>query len=661
MTSDMSADDCLAGGGQMGAVMRSVDWSKTAAGPVESWSPTFRVMLRTLLVNGQPMVLWWGPSFIQFYNDAFWPALGAKHPRAMGQPASECWAEIWPTLRPLIETPFAGGESTAIADLVLAITRHELVPAGETHWTFACSRVPDDTAPGGIGGVLATVNQVTAKVVGERFTAVANARASEQIETILDSITDQFFAFDSAWRYTYLNRHAAEQIRCLGMDPESLIGQTLWETFPEVPNQQSFRRAMTERVPVVDELFYPPLDEWVENHIYPDADGGIVVFQRYITGRKRTESALRASEERFRRYFELGLIGMAITSPDRGCVEVNDELCRILGYEREELLRISWADITHPEDLAADLATFDRVIAGEIDRYSIDKRWIRKDGRIVHSIMAAQCARRSDGTVEYFVALVQDITERKRAEENLRRSEASLAEARDELARIMRVTTMGELAASIAHEVNQPLTAVITSAHACARWLAGEPPNLPEATSAVVQIVRDANRATEVIARIRTFFQRGTAQAAVDLNEVISEVIAMVKEEIRSQGVALVIAARPDLPPMMGDRIELQQVVLNLVMNALEAMGTVAEGTRMLAIEVGWDGRHALRVAVRDSGTGVPDDDRDRIFDAFHTTKPLGIGMGLTISRSIVETHGGRLWASPNDGPGTTFQFTLPV
>jgi PAS domain S-box-containing protein len=657
----MSADDCLAGGGQMGAVMRSIDWSKTAAGPVESWSPTLRVMLRTLLVNGQPMVLWWGPSFVQFYNDAFRPALGAKHPRAMGQPASECWAQIWPTLGPLIKTPFGGGESTATADLPLAITRHELVPAEETHWTFACSRVPDDTAPRGIGGVLATVNQITAKVVGERFPAVANARASEQMETILDSITDQFFAFDSAWRYTYLNRHAAGQIRSLGLDPESLIGQTLWETFTEVPNQQSFRRAMTERVLVVDEHFYPPLDEWVENHIYPGADGGIVVFQRYITGRKRTESALRASEERFRRYFELGLIGMAITSPDKGCVEVNDELCRILGYEREELLRISWADITHPDDLAADLATFDRVIAGEIDRYSMDKRWIRKDGRIVHSIMAAECVRRSDGTVDYFVALVQDITERKRSEENLRRSEASLAEARDELARIMRITTMGELAASIAHEVNQPLTAVITSAHACARWLAGEPPNLPEATSAVVRIARDANRAAEVIARIRTFFRRGTTQAVVDLNEVISEVIAMVKEEIRSQSVSLVIAPRADLPPMMGDRVGLQQVVLNLVMNALEAMGAVAEGARILTIEVGWHGRHALRVAVRDSGTGVTDDDRDRIFDAFHTTKPLGIGMGLTISRSIVEAHGGRLWASPNDGPGTTFQFTLPV
>ena len=494
----------------------------------------------------------------------------------------------------------------------------------------------------------------------EPLAANAILHASEPIVAILNSITDQVFAFDSDWRYIYLNRRGAEQMRSLGMNPASLIGQTLWEAFPETPNPQSFRRAMRDRVPVVDELFHPPLDEWVESRIYPGADGGIVLFQSSITDRKRTESRLRVGEERFRRHFDLSLVGMAITSPDKGCVEVNDELCRILGYDREELLRTSWTDITHPDDLAADLANFDRVIAGEINGYSIDKRWIRKDGRIIHTIVSAQSVRRIDGTVDYFVGLVQDITERNRTEEDLKRSVASLAQARNELARVMRVTTMGELVASIAHEVNQPLTAVITSGHACARWLAGEPPNLPEVASAVGQIVRDANRAAEVIARVRNFFARGTTQA-IDFNEVIGEVIAIVKGEIRSQGVCLVIAPAADLPTMIGDRIELHQVVLNLVMNALEAMGPVAEGARTLTIEVGRHGRHALRVAVGDSGIGLTGDDPDRIFDPFYTTKLHGLGMGLTISRSIVEAHGGRLWASPHDGPGSTFQFTLPV
>jgi PAS domain S-box-containing protein len=1068
----------------MGALMRSIDWSNTPIGPVESWSPTLRTMLRLLLVNRLPMVLWWGPDFIQFYNDPFWFALGARHLRSMGQPASECWAEIWHIIGPPIETPFRGGDPTWMDDIFLELNRKGFVE--ETHWTIAYSPVLDDSAPGGIGGVIGTLSEISKMVVAERrlsllcglgarsseattaedacaiaaesfgqhkedvpfallyllsddrkyarlagavgvaigqaegnlnidlsaepssdqpwplaealrseamqvvedlqsklsnvpagpwsdpprsavvcpvpsniahqlagllvmgissrlvfderhrgfcelvtsqiAMAIANARANRgvlerepslrkaaqaaagaQVETILDSITDQLFAFSTDWRFTYLNPRAAEQMLALGKDPEAVVGQVLWDVFPDPPNEQALRRVMTERVSVTDELFYAPLGEWVENHIWPSADGGIVTFQRYITGRKQTEWALQVSEERFRRYFELGLIGMAITSPAKGCVEVNDELCRILGYEREELLRMSWADITHPDDLAADIANFNRVIAGEIDGYSMDKRWIRKDSRIIDSTMAAKCVRRADGSVNYFIGLVEDITERKRVEAALRRSEANLAEGqrishtgswawnaaseemfcsqeflrifgldagtahpthetflqlihpadvervrqtferavetstayeaeyrvvrpdgalrhihnqaypvfnesgalleyvgtavditarkraeeklgeserrfrllvesiphhvwsfrpdgslgywnqrlsdytglsddelrrggwaalhpddvararekwqeawaqgaeylmeerlrgRDgryrrfvcravpvkdeqgrpaewfgtnsdvenfrqadealhklqaELAHVARVTTLGELAASIAHEVNQPLTAVITGAHACARWLASEPPNLAEANSTVQRIVRDANRAAEVIARIRAFLQRGAAQAAVDINEVIAQVVAMARGEIRTQGVTLVLAPAAGLPPIVGDRIQLQQVILNLVINGIDAMSQVTKRTRTLEIEAGRHGVDALRVAVRDSGVGLPSGHRDRIFEAFHTTKPHGMGMGLAISRSIVEAHGGTLWASPNDGPGTTFQFTLPV
>ena len=201
--------------------------------------------------------------------------------------------------------------------------------------------------------------------------------------------------------------------------------------------------------------------------------------------RNRSEEALRASENRFRRYFDLGLIGMTITSPAKGCVEVNDELCRILGYERSELLQKTWAEMTHPDDLAGDVGQFNRVMAGEMDGYSMDKRWIRKDGRVIDSIMAAQCLRRADGSVDYFVGLVLDTSERKRAEEELRT-------AHTELARMMRLTTMGELAASIAHEVNQPLAAVVTNANASLRWLAAGTPNLEEAREALARIIETA-------------------------------------------------------------------------------------------------------------------------------------------------------------------------
>jgi PAS domain S-box-containing protein len=486
--------------------------------------------------------------------------------------------------------------------------------------------------------------------------------AKVRTETILESITDQFFALSKDWRFTYFNRHAAAQMRALGKDPNALIGQVLWEVFPHVPNEEALRRVMTERMAIKDELFYAPLDQWVENDMCPSPDGGIVTFQRYITSRKQTEAALRASEERFRRYFDLGLIGMAITSPTKGILEVNDELCRILGYERQELLRMTWVEMSHPDDIALDVAHFQRVLAGEIDGYSIDKRWVRKDGRIVDGIMAARCVRRTDGTVEYFVGLVQDITERKSAERRLGESERRLHALEVELAHVARATTLGELAASIAHEVNQPLAAIVMNAQACSRWLGANPPDLREAHTAMNRVVGDANRAAEVIARIRAFLQQGEPQlVAVNLSEVIADVVAIVQGEISVQGVSVAVRPGIGLPAVSADRIQLQQVVLNLVVNAIEAMSPVPARARTLGIEAGRHGTDALRVAVRDSGVGITSAHRDRIFDAFYTTKPHGMGMGLAISRSIIEAHGGRLWATANDGPGSTFQFTVPL
>jgi PAS domain S-box-containing protein len=335
-------------------------------------------------------------------------------------------------------------------------------------------------------------------------------------------------------------------------------------------------------------------------------------------------------------------------------LEVNDELCRILGYEREELLRMTWPDMTHPDDLAADVALFERVVSGELDGYVLDKRWIRKDGRVIDSIVSAKCVRRADGSVDYFVGLVQDITDRKQASE-------ALAEARLELTRMMRVATMGELAASIAHEVNQPLAAIAANAAACARWLAAAPPDLQEVNGAIERVIRDANRAADVIRSIRTFLQRGPAQpATIYLNEAITGVVAMVQNVMRMHAVSLHVVGTESLPPVFGDRVQVQQVILNLVMNAIEAMTAVTDRPRTLEIEAARDD-DGIRVAVRDCGVGLAREERQRIFEAFHTTKPDGLGMGLAISRSIIEAHRGRLWSTPNADHGETFQFTLPL
>jgi C4-dicarboxylate-specific signal transduction histidine kinase len=219
---------------------------------------------------------------------------------------------------------------------------------------------------------------------------------------------------------------------------------------------------------------------------------------------------------------------------------------------------------------------------------------------------------------------------------------------------------MGELAASIAHEVNQPLAGIVTNANASLRWLAGDSPNLAEAREAIRRIIRDGNRAGDVISRMRTLFKKAsTAKERLDMNEAIEEVVILTQSEMRRNKVASRMELAANLPPVMGDRVQLQQVVVNLILNAIEAMSTVEGRKRELVIRTQRGEADEVRVAVQDSGIGLDPKNVQRIFDAFHTTKTGGLGMGLSISRSIVESHGGRLWAVSNDGPGATFQFIL--
>ncbi len=256
--------------------------------------------------------------------------------------------------------------------------------------------------------------------------------------------------------------------------------------------------------------------------------------------------------------------------------------------------------------------------------------------------------------VTEYVGTMEDIAERRHGEESLGNMQA-------ELARATREITLGQLMASIAHEVNQPLTALIANAAAGLRWLAGEKPRLDRARQALTRIVRDGNRASEVIARIRALVRRADAERnALDLNGVIEDVIALLKTELRTHKVILKTRLRADLPSVWGDRVQLQQVLLNLIMNALESMSAVATRTRLLTIATRADDA-GVSVRVKDCGVGLDDRSLERVFEPFYTTKPRGMGIGLTISRSIVETHGGLLWAACNRGPGAVFEFRLPT
>ena len=247
-----------------------------------------------------------------------------------------------------------------------------------------------------------------------------------------------------------------------------------------------------------------------------------------------------------------------------------------------------------------------------------------------------------------------DIEDRKQAEEAYAKTQA-------ELAHVTRVMTMGELAASIAHEVNQPLSGVVINGNTCLRWLAAAPPNLEEAREAANRIVRDGKRAGDVIARIRALATKsGSTRERMNINESVQEVIGLTRDEVRRKGVKLKTELADQLPKVMGDRVQLQQVLLNLMMNAVDAMSTVEDRARELVIQTQADEEGEVQVSVRDSGIGLDEAGMEKIFTPFYSTKAAGMGMGLSISRSIIQNHGGRLWAEPNESPGTTFHFTLP-
>jgi PAS domain S-box-containing protein len=374
----------------------------------------------------------------------------------------------------------------------------------------------------------------------------------------------------------------------------------------------------------------------------------------------RLYSDLAEREARIRRLVDSNIIGIMIGDARGRVIEANEAFLHMLGYSREDLTsgRVWWTKLTPAEWAPADQDALAQMSAtGSCKPF--EKEFFRKDGsRVPILVGGAFFERKPDEGVVFVI----DMTDRKRAEEKLRASEQRLLNAQMELAHVTRVTTLGELTASISHEVSQPLAAVVNAASACLRWLDGGTPNLDEARHAVDWVIKEGHRASEVIRRVRALANKTDIEKVpLDLNDVVKEVIALVQREVDSHQVSLRIEFAPALPMILGDRVQLQQVIINLVMNGIEAMQSVTDRSRELTIRSHQDETHRVLVTVTDCGVGISAENVGRLFNAFFTTKSSGMGMGLSICRSIIEAHGGRLWTTANVPHGATFQFALPV
>jgi PAS domain S-box-containing protein len=387
-------------------------------------------------------------------------------------------------------------------------------------------------------------------------------------------------------------------------------------------------------------------------------------LRQEIADRKRAQEAFRRVEEQARAIVDSALDAVVVMDADGIITEWNRQAEETFGWTRPEALgrRMSETIIPAQYRLSHErgLEQFFKTGQGPVLNRRIEINGLRRDGTEFPVELAITPLKTGDTWT--FSAFVRDISERKRAEEKLRQSELNLRNTQAELAHVNRVMTMGELTASIAHEVNQALSAIIASGDSCSAWLSNDPPTLDKARAAASRIIQAATQASEIVQRLRALFKKTTSMtASVDMNAVIEDTVSLVHHETERNKIFLRTELQPGVPSVSGDRVQLQQVILNLAMNGIEAISGLDTEPKRLMIRSTLSNTRELLVSVEDTGLGIEAEHADRLFAPFFTTKPQGIGMGLPICRSIIEAHGGRLWAAKNEPRGAVFHFAFPV
>jgi len=530
--------------------------------------------------------------------------------------------------------------------------------------------------------------QKARSVSDEPEVARDGSRAEERLRYFVKHTPAAIAMFDRDLRYLLVSDRWLKDYRFKDAD---VIGRVHSETFPDFPDRWRgvLRRCLEGAIERCDEDTIARADgsiDYLRWEIHPWRDdegeiGGLIAFSELITEQKRAEIALREkteeleksssdlkaeiarheqtqevlreAEEELRLTVENAPLGIATMDLLGHFLWANPAFCKMMGYSEEEILELALRELAHPEDVEESCRHLRQLAAGHLPSYSLRTRYVRKTGETVEGMLYCVCIHDAEARPKMVVAQVEDHTERIEAEVEARKQ-------REHMAHIDRLNTMGEMAAGIAHEINQPLTAIATYAQACQRLIAAGMTSEAETQDVMSKIAEEALRAGNIVHRLRALArEHKSSRTECDINGVIREVIELATVDARYKGIALELELDDALPHVAADRIQIQQVALNLIRNALDATVPAECKDCRVIIRTRRVGKE-VEVSVADRGIGLPPDAEKMLFRTFFTTKETGMGMGLPISRSIVTSHGGRLWFTRNKGKGATFSFTLP-
>jgi len=524
---------------------------------------------------------------------------------------------------------------------------------GQVAWTHKfVSALPGEN--GEPAHLMALVNDITER----KRTELALIEREVQYRAVIETAADGFWMLDGtghilATNEAYARRSGYSQAELLGMSIATLEAQELpGEVTDHLARVRQNGSDLFETWHVTKHGERWPVE--VNTSYWPAAGGRLFAFLRDITERRQAAIALQESEARFRATFEQAAVGIAHVSIEGRWLRVNRKLCTILGYSPEELVSREFRIITHPEDVSDDLDLMHRMLAGEMSTLSLEKRYVHKNGSIVWTKLTSALLRTARGAPDYFISVIEDISERKQ-------TEAALHALYAEMEQLTHFQIANQTAAAFAHELNQPLNAVASYSEAALRLLRSGNPRPERLIHAIESSAQQAQRAGRVVREFVAFMAEKEVQTEPnDLNDVIRHVIARVEKD-GFDTTRIHVNLEPDLKPVMANRLQVEKVLINLVENSIEAMRDAGIDTHAIAVSVRTSADAAMaQVTVSDKGPGIDRETLRRIFDPFFTTKPKGLGMGLAISRTIIEAHGGQLWVDSESNTGATFHFTLP-